>query len=57
MAVDIFLKLTDIDGESRDDAHKNEIEVLAWSWDLSQAGTFIQVAVVGLVKLTLATSI
>lgn len=40
MAVDIFLKLTDIDGESRDDAHKNEIEVLAWSWDLSQAGTF-----------------
>jgi type VI protein secretion system component Hcp len=28
LAQDIFLKLTGITGESRDDKHKNEIEVL-----------------------------
>ena len=31
MAVDIFLKLGDIKGESTDDKHKNEIEVLSFS--------------------------
>jgi type VI secretion system secreted protein Hcp len=39
MSVDIFLKLDDIKGESRDDKHKDEIEVLAWSWGASQSGT------------------
>jgi type VI secretion system secreted protein Hcp len=39
MAVDAFLKLTDIDGESVDEAHKGEIDVLAWSWGMSQSGT------------------
>lgn len=39
MAVDMFLKLDDIKGESRDDKHKDEIDVLAWSWGLSQSGT------------------
>lgn len=39
MAVDMFLKLDDIKGESRDDKHHNEIDVLAWSWGLSQSGT------------------
>jgi type VI secretion system secreted protein Hcp len=34
MAVDIFLKLTGIEGESTDDKHKGEIEVLGWSWGL-----------------------
>ena len=36
MAVDMFLKVTKIDGESKDDTHKDEIDVLAWSWGLSQ---------------------
>ena len=36
MAQDIFLKITGIDGESADSAHKNEIEVLEWSWQISQ---------------------
>jgi type VI secretion system secreted protein Hcp len=40
MAVDIFLKLTDIDGEAQDKTHGDEIDVLAWSWGMSQAGTF-----------------
>jgi type VI secretion system secreted protein Hcp len=39
MAVDIFLKLTDVKGEAMDRAHKDEIDVLAWSWGASQSGT------------------
>lgn len=31
-AVDMFLKLNGINGESVDRAHANEIDVLAWSW-------------------------
>ena len=37
-ANDIFLKLGDIKGESSDAKHKDEIEVLSWSWGMS-AGT------------------
>ncbi|ACR30632.1 Hcp family type VI secretion system effector [Burkholderia glumae] len=36
MAQDIFLKLNGIDGESEDASHKNEIDVLSWSWNVSQ---------------------
>jgi type VI secretion system secreted protein Hcp len=39
MAVDMYLKISDIKGESRDGAHKEEIDVLAWSWGMSQSGT------------------
>jgi type VI secretion system secreted protein Hcp len=39
MAVDMFLKLDSIKGESKDDKHKEEVEVLAWSWGLSQTGS------------------
>lgn len=39
MAVDQFLKIGDIEGESLDDAHADEIDVLAWSWGMSQSGT------------------
>jgi type VI secretion system secreted protein Hcp len=39
MAVDMFLKLGDIKGESSDHKHKDEIDVLAWSWGMSQSGT------------------
>src|SRR5574342_1218817 len=39
MAVDMFIKIGDIKGESVDSAHKDEIDVLAWSWGLSQSGT------------------
>lgn len=39
MAVDAFLKLGDIKGESVDHAHKEEIDVLAWSWGMAQSGT------------------
>ena len=40
MAVDQFIKIEGIDGESKDDAHTDEIDVLAWSWGLSQSGSF-----------------
>lgn len=39
MAVDVFLKLGDIKGESKDSKHKDEIEVLSWSWGVSQTGS------------------
>jgi len=39
MAVDVFLKLGDIKGESKDAKHAGEIDVLSWSWGLSQSGS------------------
>jgi type VI secretion system secreted protein Hcp len=39
MAVDYFLKLDGIPGESTDAKHKGEIDVLAFSWGVSQAGS------------------
>lgn len=39
MAVDMFLELDKIKGESRDTAHKDDIDILAWSWGVSQGGS------------------
>ena len=39
MAVDMFLKLDGIKGEAQDAKHKEEIDVLAWSWGAAQSGT------------------
>ncbi|MBT2324392.1 type VI secretion system tube protein Hcp [Variovorax paradoxus] len=39
MAVDMFMKISTIDGESADAKHKKDIDVLAWSWGASQSGT------------------
>jgi type VI secretion system secreted protein Hcp len=39
MAVDMFIKVGDIKGESTDDKHKGEIDVLSWSWGATQSGT------------------
>jgi type VI secretion system secreted protein Hcp len=39
MAVDMFIKIGDIEGESTDSAHGKEIDVLSWSWGMSQSGT------------------
>lgn len=40
MAVDMFLKINGIDGESKDATHIGQIDVLAWSWGMSQSGSF-----------------
>ncbi|HEY6556246.1 MAG TPA: type VI secretion system tube protein Hcp [Polyangiaceae bacterium] len=39
MAVDSFLKIEGVKGESEDAKHKGEIDVLSWSWGATQAGT------------------
>lgn len=38
MAADIFLKLTNIKGESKDDKHKGEIDIDNFSWGLQNGG-------------------
>ena len=39
MAVDYFLKIDNIPGESMDKTHKGEIEIESWSWGATQTGT------------------
>lgn len=39
MAVDQFIKIGDIEGESQDDTHRGEIDVLLWKWGMGQSGT------------------
>ena len=39
MGMDVFLKIEGCDGESVDDAHAGEIDVLAWDWGMSQSGS------------------
>lgn len=38
-AVDYFLKITGIKGESKDHKHKDEIQLESWSWGQTQTGT------------------
>lgn len=39
-AVDYFLKLDGVEGESADAKHKGEIELASWSFGATQGGTF-----------------
>ena len=39
MAVDAFIKIGDLKGESVVDGHTDEIQVLGWQWGMSQTGT------------------
>jgi type VI secretion system secreted protein Hcp len=39
MAVDMFLHIDDLKGESQDSKHKDDIEVLSWSWGAAQHAT------------------
>jgi len=39
VAVDVFLKIAGAPGESADHKHKGEIDVLSYSWGVSQTGT------------------
>ena len=39
MAADIFAKIGEIKGESLDDKHKDEIEVLSYSWGVTNSGS------------------
>lgn len=39
MSVDMFLKIDGIEGESQSSKHKGEIEILSFTWGLSQTGS------------------
>lgn len=39
MAVDMFLRIDTLDGESEDEAHPKEIEVIGWTFAGAQTGT------------------
>ncbi len=39
MAVDMFIQVGALKGESRDSVHKDKTDVLAWSWGMSNSGT------------------
>lgn len=39
MAVDMFIKIDGVTGESKDSAHGEEIDVIAWTWGLQQSGS------------------
>ena len=40
MATDMYLKLSSIKGEATDSTHKDEIDVISWSWNASNSGSF-----------------
>lgn len=42
MAIDMFLKLGDIKGESRDGLHRDEIELQSFQWGMAQNGSMHQ---------------
>jgi type VI secretion system secreted protein Hcp len=50
-AVDMFLKVPTIPGESVDARHADEIDVLSWSWGLTTGGQKTSGACVGDLKL------
>ena len=42
MAVDYFLKIDGIKGESEDEKHKDEIEIIDFTWSEEQSHSFAQ---------------
>ncbi len=39
MAMDMFIQIGAVKGESKDKTHKEKIDVLAWSWGMSNSGS------------------
>ena len=58
MAVDYFLKLSGVQGESLDSKHTNEIELLSWSWGASNptniAGSGMSAGKVSMSEITIS---
>jgi type VI secretion system secreted protein Hcp len=52
VAPDIFAKIGDIKGESLDKKYKDEIELLSWSWAVTQTGSVAHGAGAGAGKAT-----
>jgi type VI secretion system secreted protein Hcp len=40
MAVDMFLELDGVKGESVDKKHKDKIDIIGWGWGMQNSGTF-----------------
>src|SRR5262245_6177039 len=40
MAVDMFLELEGVKGESVDKVHKDKIDIMSWQWGIANSGTF-----------------
>ena len=38
MAVDMFIKFDGVKGESKDDKHMEDVDIMAWSWGMSNSG-------------------
>ena len=57
MAVDMFIKIGDVEGESADKSHGKEIDVLAWSWGMSQSGNMHQGGGGGAGKVSVADQV
>lgn len=49
-AVDMFLDIDTVMGESQDNAHQGEIDVLAWSWGSSSNGRCTQIQDISITK-------
>ncbi len=39
MAIEVFLEITDVNGESKVQGFEDTIDILAWNWGMSQSGT------------------
>jgi len=40
MAVDMFLEIDGVKGESVDKTHKDKIDIMSWQWGIANSGTF-----------------
>ena len=49
-AVDMFLDIDTVQGESQDNAHRGEIDVLAWAWGSSSNGRCTQIQDISITK-------
>ena len=54
MAVDYFLKLDGIQGESQESGHKDEIQIMSWSWGASQVSSVSSTGGSGAGKVSLS---
>ena len=52
MSNDVFMKIDGVSGESQNDAHLNEIEVVGWTWKMSQMSSMMSGSGGGAAKAT-----
>lgn len=51
---DSFLKIDGIAGESQDEVHRGEIDIISWQWDMSQQSTMMSGSGGGAGKATIS---